>query len=71
MKYKYIEASGYFDNQTNNVFDVKIATEGWNGKCDSDDEKIFYYLDNDETIKEGDTISDGFTITKIYRKDIQ
>ena len=69
MKYKYIEASGYFDEQTNNVFNVKIATEGWDGKCNYDDETIFYYLDNDETIKEGDTISDGFIITKIYRKD--
>ena len=69
MKYKYIEANGYWDNQTDKKFDVKIATESWNGNEDSDDEKIFYYLDKDETIKEGDIISDGFTITKIYGKD--
>jgi len=69
MKYNYFWVEGYWDDDSDNPFEYRISTDTWNGKFDSDDEQIFYYLDKDETIKEGDIISDGFTITKIYGKD--
>ena len=69
MKYNYIDARGYWDDDAHKAFDVKISTSKWDGKFDDDDHQIFYYLDEDETLKEGDIIADNFTITKIYRKD--
>jgi hypothetical protein len=67
MKYNYFCVEGYWDNDSDNLFEYKISPDKWNGKFDSDDEQIFYYLDKDETIKEGDIIADGFTITKIIK----
>ena len=67
MKYNYFWVEGYWDNNSGNLFEYRISTDSWNGKFDSDDEQIFYYLDKDETIKEGEIIADGFTITKIIK----
>ena len=69
MKYNYFWVEGYWDNDSDNLFEYKISQDKWNGKFDSDDEQILYFLDEDETIKKGDIIADGFTITKIYGKD--
>ena len=67
MKYRYLEARGYWDDNSQNAFDVKIAIDKWDGndECE-DDMQIFTYLDEDESLMEGDIISDNFTIVKIY-----
>jgi len=67
MKYRYLEARGYWDEASHNAFDVKIAIDKWDGndECE-DDMQIFDYLDEDESLMEGDIISDNFTIVKIY-----
>mgnify|MGYP003141907912 FL=1 len=65
MKYNYFTVEGFWDDDSDNVFEYKISPDEWDGKFDSDDEQILYFLDKDETIKEGDIIADGFTITKI------
>jgi hypothetical protein len=66
MKYRYLEARGYWDDNPQNAFDVKIAIDNWDGNECEDDMQIFTYLDEDESLMEGDIISDNFTIVKIY-----
>lgn len=70
MKYNYFWVEGYWDDDPiKNINEYKISTDPWDGKFDSDDEQIFYYLDKDDKINVGEVLTDGFTITKIHRKD--
>ena len=45
-------------------FDVEIALGSWDGQEDAEDERIFYYMDN-EPLELGVIISDGFLVTYI------
>jgi hypothetical protein len=47
--------------------DVLIAKGDWDGDEDAEDERIFFYMDGTE-LNEGDIISDGFVVTKIYEE---
>ena len=47
-----------------NIFDVLIAKNSWDEIEDADDEKIFYYADNQE-LQVGDIVSDGFVLIEI------
>jgi hypothetical protein len=44
--------------------DVLIAKGCWDEIEDSDDERIFYYADNQE-LQVGDIVSDGFVLIEI------
>ena len=50
--------------KTVGFMDVLIAKECWDEIEDSDDEKIFYYADNQE-LQIGDIVSDGFVLIEI------
>lgn len=71
MKYDTIHAQGFWLPDTpleqNRVhfMDVLIAKGDWDEVEDADDERIFFYMDGAE-LNEGDIISDGFVISKIY-----
>ena len=65
MKYNYFKIEGYWDDEPNKIHEYKISPNKWDGKYDSDDEEIFYYLDGDEKPKVGDSVVDGFIITNI------
>ena len=73
MKYDTIHAQGFWLPDTplkqNRVhfMDVLIAKGDWDGDEDAEDERIFFYMDNIE-LNEGDIISDGFVISKIYEE---
>lgn len=66
QKYTVKTCSGYFVDDTSRVFNgIRIALESWDGVEDSEDESIFYYMDN-QPLKIGDTIAcDSFTVTHI------
>ena len=67
MKYNYFTVDGFWDDDPDkNIYEYKISDDVWDGKFDSDDEQIFYYLDGDDRPKEGDIVVDGFTITKVH-----
>jgi hypothetical protein len=71
MKYDTIHAQGFWLPDTpleqNRVhfMDVLIAKGDWDEVEDADDERIFFYMDGKE-LNEGDIISDGFVVSKIY-----
>lgn len=71
MKYDTIRAQGFWLPDTpleqNRVhfMDVLIAKGDWDEIEDAEDERIFFYMDGTE-LNEGDIISDGFVISKIY-----
>lgn len=69
MKYQTWKCRGFYlptDPTIASVgfMDVLIAKECWDGIEDSDDEKIFYYADNQE-LQIGDIVSDGFVLIEI------
>lgn len=71
MKYDTIHAQGFWLPDTPlqqsrvHFMDVLIAKGDWDGDEDAEDERIFFYMDGAE-LNEGDIISDGFVISKIY-----
>lgn len=65
MKYKTILVSGHWQDDPSNNFDVTVALDEWDGECDAEDERIFYYMDG-ESIKVGSVIADDFVVTDIY-----
>jgi len=72
MKYDTIHAQGFWlpDSSTERKVhfkDVLIAKGDWDEVEDYDDECIFFYMDGAE-LSEGDIISDGFVVTKIYEE---
>jgi hypothetical protein len=73
MKYDTIKATGFWlpDSPTESsvhFMDVIIATGSWDEIEDSDDERIFFYMDGKE-LNEGDIISEGFVIVEIDSGD--
>ena len=68
MKYNYFTVEGFWgDDPDRKTHEYKISPDKWDGKFDSDDEQIFYYLDGDEKPKVGEVVVDGFIITKIIK----
>jgi hypothetical protein len=70
MKYDTIHAQGFWlpDSPIErkvHFMDVLIAKGDWDEVEDAEDERIFFYMDGAE-LNEGDIISDGFVISKIY-----
>ena len=47
MKYRYLEARGYWDDNSHNAFDVKIAIDRWDGndECEDDMQMFTYQTD--------------------------
>jgi len=75
MNYKLLKVRGYWSNDSQNEYDVNIAIGYWEHIDTEDieqDDEIFYYFDLEyeqkTNIEVGDTIADGFVITKIYWK---
>jgi hypothetical protein len=69
MKYQTMKCKGFYlptdpTAKTVDFMDVLIAKGCWDEIEDSDDEKIFYYADNQE-LKVGDIVSDGFVLIEI------
>jgi hypothetical protein len=69
MKYQTMKCRGFYlptDPTISSVgfMDVLIAKGSWDEIEDSDDEKIFYYADNQE-LQVGDIVSDGFVLIEI------
>ena len=58
------KVTGYWKDEPQHVFTVKVALTEWNGIEDAEDEEIFYYMDN-EPLVVGCTISEGFVVTSI------
>jgi hypothetical protein len=72
MKYDTYKCTGFWlpentDEQKINFMDVLVAKGDWDGDEDAEDERIFFYMDGTE-LNEGDIISDGFVVTKIYEE---
>jgi hypothetical protein len=69
MKYQTMKCRGFYlptDPTISAVgfMNVLIAKGSWDEIEDSDDEKIFYYADNQE-LQVGDIVSDGFVLIEI------
>ena len=64
MKYTTKTASGYFEDEPANIYDVTIALEEWDGVEDAEDEGIFFYMDNEPLIV-GAIVADSFIITEV------
>jgi hypothetical protein len=64
MKYEYKTVTGYWSDEADRIFTVKVALKSWDGYNDTDDEQIFYYMDGEPLIV-GCTISEGFVVTNI------
>jgi hypothetical protein len=69
MKYQTWKCRGFYlptdpTAKTVGFMDVLIAKGCWDEIEDSDDEKIFYYADNQE-LQVGDIVSDGFVLIEI------
>jgi hypothetical protein len=64
MKYTTKTASGYFEDEPANIYDVTIALEEWDGVEDSEDEDIFFYMDGEPLIV-GAIVADSFVITEV------
>lgn len=58
------KVTGYWIDEPQHIFEVKVALTEWNGIEDAEDEEIFYYMDN-EPLTVGCTISEGFVVTSI------
>lgn len=70
MKYQTYKCTGFWlpdDPSAKSVsfMDVYVAKDSWDEIEDTDDERIFFYMDGVE-LNEGDIISDGFVITEIH-----
>ena len=63
-KYTTKTASGYFDDEPDNIYNVTIALEEWDGVEDHEDEGIFFYMDNEPLII-GAIVADSFVITGV------
>jgi hypothetical protein len=66
MKYTTKTASGYFEDEPANIYDVTIALEEWDGAEDAEDEGIFFYMDGEPLIV-GAIVADSFVITEVER----
>jgi hypothetical protein len=64
MKYTTKTASGYFEDEPANIYNVTIALENWDGVEDLEDEGIFFYMDNEPLIV-GAIVADSFVITEV------
>jgi hypothetical protein len=69
MKYQTWKCRGFYlptdpTAKTVGFMDVLIAKGCWDEIEDSDDERIFYYADNQE-LQVGDIVSDGFVLIEI------
>jgi hypothetical protein len=63
-KYKTCEVEGYWEDNPEDVFTVKVAYGSWDEVEDDEDQSIFFYLDG-APIKVGDTLAEGFIVTEI------
>jgi len=63
-KYTIKTASGYFEDEPDNIFNVTIALESWDGAEDYEDEGIFFYMDGEPLII-GAIVADSFVITEV------
>ena len=64
MKYEARECEGYWTDDSENIFGVKVALGEWDGVEDDEDQEIFYYMDG-EPLKVGTVVSEGFYITRV------
>jgi hypothetical protein len=66
MKYETKECEGYWMDDPENIFSVRIALGEWDGLEDDEDQDIFYYMDG-EPLKVGSILceDEGFYISKI------
>lgn len=69
MKYNTMNVTGFWlptEEAARKVYfkNVLVAKEDWDGEEDADDERIFFYMDNEE-LHVGDIISDGFVVIEI------
>jgi hypothetical protein len=64
MKYTTKTASGYFEDEPANIYDVTIALEEWDGVEDAEDEGIFFYMDG-APLTAGAIVADSFVITEV------
>ena len=64
MKYKTRFCEGYWADEPERIFTVKIALGEWDGIEDEEDDSIFYYMNNEE-LNLGTNLSEGFVITEI------
>ena len=64
MKYETRWCEGYWTDEPEHIFTVKIALGEWDGVDDEEDNSIFYYMDN-EKLELGTNLADGFVITGI------
>ena len=63
-KYEFKDCEGYWDDDPESIFTVRIALGEWDGIEDDEDQEIFWYMDG-YPLRVGDVISDGFVITNI------
>lgn len=68
MKYTTVDVEGYFVDEPDNLYNVVIALEEWDGIEDAEDEGIFFYMDG-EPLEVGAVVADNFVITKIYGEE--
>ena len=69
MKYEAMKCRGLYlptdpTARRVDILDVLIAKGSWDGIEDTDDERIFHYMDGEE-LNVGDVISDGFVVVEI------
>lgn len=64
MKYQTKWCEGYYEDEPNNIYSVKIALDLWDEEEDYEDEGIFYYMDK-EPLVVGAVVADSFVITNI------
>ena len=57
--------SGYWLDQPEVIYTVKVSLDSWDGIEDEKDLEIFFYTDGDP-IEVGDIIAHDFVITKIH-----
>ena len=57
-----IDITGHWEDDPQTSFDMIIDSGEWDG--DENDPHVFFYMDN-EPIKVGDVISDGFVVDSI------
>lgn len=63
-KYTTKNVSGHWEETPENILNVTIAMEEWDGVEDHHDNEIFYYMDG-EPLTIGAIVGDGFVITEI------
>ena len=66
-KYDTRYCEGYWEDDSESIFTVKIALGEWDEVEDDEDQEIFWYTDK-HPLNVGDIIADGFVIISIEEK---